>query len=194
MIAILRRILTLPGFQFFATRFGGSSLRRISFDEKFRRGDWNFSPGAEFTQTLERYGNGGDILMLGCGSASVAGAMKSESYRSILGLDISGEAINRASKHQSDRIKFELGDMETFECPRQFDAILFSESLYYVGPFKRLPLLKRLAKSLTTTGVIIVTIAQPGRYSNLIEIIRREFDVVEDRKFSGSDRQLLVFR
>jgi hypothetical protein len=41
--------------------------------------------------------------------------------------------------------------------------------------------------------VIIVTIAQAKRYGEIIERIRKNFAVVEDRPFSGSNRHLIVF-
>lgn len=191
---LIRGMLALPGVQYAATRFGNERLRGISFDEKFRRGHWNFSADSELVEILERNANGGNILILGCGAASVARATRPDSYRTILGVDISTEAIARANQHASDRIEFKQGDMETFKCDREYNVILFSESLYYVNVLKRKPLLQRLSQSLTDTGVIIVTIAQPQRYAGLLETIRSNFSVVEDRTFEGSKRHLLVFR
>jgi hypothetical protein len=47
---------------------------------------------------------------------------------------------------------------------------------------------------LTGQGKIIVTIAQPERYANILKMIRKNFQVAEDRSFQDSARHLLVFR
>jgi 2-polyprenyl-3-methyl-5-hydroxy-6-metoxy-1,4-benzoquinol methylase len=84
--------------------------------------------------------------------------------------------------------------MVAFQCPRDYDVILFSESLNYVPLSRQEELLKKLAGHLKPGGAIVVTLAQAKRYHAIIELIRRSFKVLEDRKFTNSERQLLVFR
>ena len=83
--------------------------------------------------------------------------------------------------------------MEAFECLRSYDVILFSESLYYVQSDKQVPLLKRLERYLKPDGVFIVTFAEARRYSDILQRIRTNFHVVDERNFPESIRHLIVF-
>src|ERR1700728_4624516 len=110
MNELVQKFLGLRGIHYFATRFGWRSLRRISFDEKFRKGDWIFAgENPDLVQLVEKYSSNGHILALGCGTASIAGALNPQSFQSFLGLDLSVEAIARACKYANDKIRFECG-------------------------------------------------------------------------------------
>ena len=196
MIPLIRNFLGIPGIHYLVTRFGGPRLRAASFDQKFNRGDWDFNldRSAELVSVVEQYAHKGHILMLGCGSASIVSALAPECFAEFVGVDISPEAISRASRRATPRIRFTIGDCTTYACERAYDLILFSESLYYISPFHRKALLKRLASHLAPTGSIVVTIADPKRYSGIVCMIRKNFSVIEDRPFQSGDRHLIVFR
>jgi|GEM_PF-987266 len=191
-----KQLLAAKGIHYFVTRFGPTRLRSLAFDEKYRRGDWNFKGESsdELSSTIRKYLHGGDLLILGCGGASILDGFEPTAFSSVLGLDLSAEAVRLASRFARENILFQTGDMVTFQCPRAYDVILFSESLYYVPPSQQEEVLKRLVGHLKLGGVFIVTLAQSKRYHAIIELIRRCFQIVEDRKFSGSERHLLVFR
>jgi predicted TPR repeat methyltransferase len=190
----LRRLLCFPGVQYVATRLGGRRLRRWSFDEKFRTGEWNFTsrPSSELVQTVERLARKGHILMLGCGTGSIAGALNPDSFESFLGIDLSAEAIARASKQSNHKIHFEVGDMLQFASARKFSVILLSESLYYINAWRRKGLVLRAAQMLAPGGYIVVTVAQPQRFSRMLQMLRENFQVLEDRRFCDSTRHLMV--
>lgn len=191
----LKQILAARGIHYFVTRFGPAWLRGLAFDEKYRRGDWNFKGESsdELPSVIRKYLRAGDLLILGCGGASVLESLRKEAIGSVLGLDLSSEAVRLANRYADRNISFQTGDMVTFQCPRDYDVILFSESLYYVPSAQQEALLKRLAKHLKPGGAVIVTLAQADRYHAIIELIRGRFQVVEDHKFSNSERHLLVF-
>jgi len=171
------------------------SLRSAAFDEKYRRGDWNFEGEAsqELSSIVRKYLRGGDLLIMGCGSASILQGFDSTTFGSVLGLDLSTEAIRLANRFASDKVVFQVGDMTSFKCPRTYDVILFSESLYYAPAMEREALLRRLVRHLKPGGAFVVTLAQPKRYADIIEMIRRCFQISEDRPFCRSVRHLLVF-
>jgi len=91
--------LAARGLHYFVTRFGWDSLRSAAFDEKYRRGDWNFEGEAsqELSSIVRKYLRGGDLLIMGCGSASILQGFDSSTFVSVLGLDLSTEAIRLAS-------------------------------------------------------------------------------------------------
>jgi 2-polyprenyl-3-methyl-5-hydroxy-6-metoxy-1,4-benzoquinol methylase len=130
---------------------------------------------------------------MGCGGASILEGLEADGLTSALGIDISEKAIQLAGHFASDKVSFQLSDMETFACPRPYDVILFSESLNYVPANKQVSLLKRLGGHLKPGGVFIVTFAQAKRYRKILERIRRNFKVLEDARFPGCSRHLIVF-
>ena len=194
MTSLARRFLGMRGVHYLATRFGWKRLRALSFDEKFLRGDWSFADeNPELVALVENFAAHGHILALGCGGAAIASALDPSSFKSFLGIDLSQQAIGMARRRQTPTIKFDCGDMETHRCSRDYDVILFPNSLYYACSFSRKRLLQRLSKSLTRQGKIIVTIAQPKRYAGILDMIRKHFKVVVDRELSPSGGHVLVF-
>ena len=192
----LKQLLAAKGIHYFVTRFGPSRLRSLAFDEKYRCGDWNFKREGsdELPLVIRKHLRNGDLLILGCGGAAVLDSFEPAAFSSVLGLDLSSEAVRLASRFARENILFQLGDMVTFQCSKDYDVILFPESLYYVPSSEQEDLLKRLAGHLKPGGVFIVTLAQARRYHAIIELIRRSFQVLEDHKFANSERHLLVFR
>src|SRR5436853_460420 len=90
---IARNILTWKGVHWFATRVGGRTLSRLSFDQKFRNGEWNFEfESKDLILLIQKHCAGGHLLILGCGRAAVARQIAPDSYESLLGLDVSSEA------------------------------------------------------------------------------------------------------
>jgi 2-polyprenyl-3-methyl-5-hydroxy-6-metoxy-1,4-benzoquinol methylase len=192
----LRALLAAKGIHYLATRFGSQKLRSMAFDEKYRRGDWRFhddGPG-ELAEVIQRNLRNGDLLLMGCGGASVLAGIESDNLSSVLGIDLSEEALRLANQYSSAKASFLVAEMETFVCPRNYDVILFSESLNYIPAGRQLPLLKRLGGSLKENGVFIVTFSQARRYMDIIYRIRGNYFMIEDRSFVDSERHLLVFR
>lgn len=192
---MIKQLLALRGIHYLATRFGWAGIRRLAFDGKYQRGDWSsYTDGkGDLPATITRYLRSGDLLLMGCGGASVLGALQAEEFNSALGIDLSTEAIRLASRYVSKRVTFQVADMEIFQCPREFDVILFSESLYYVPSSRQIGFLSRLAASLKPDGVFIVTVAEAERYESILRRIRDQFTILEDRKFPHSNRQIVVF-
>jgi trans-aconitate methyltransferase len=189
------RILALKGVHWLATRWGGKRLSSISFDEKFRRKDWDFSgESPDLVQLVEKYCLGGHLLLLGCGTASITKALAPGSYDTLLGVDLSKEAVSAATAFANERIRFEVGDMTRHQSSEKYSVILFSESLYYVNSFSRKKLLMRMRQQLAPQGWMIVTIADPRRYSSILSMIRRNFAVEVDRSLNASERHVVVFR
>jgi SAM-dependent methyltransferase len=191
-----KQLLAVKGIHHLVTRFGPSRLRSLAFDAKYRRGDWNFTGESsdELPSTVLRRARGGDLLILGCGSACILASFKPGAFSSVLGVDLSEEAIRLARRFANGNISFSVGDMTMFQCPKSYDVILFSESLNYVPSSRQLGLLKRLSDHLKPGGAFIVTLAQARRYHAIIEMIRGSFHMLEDQNFTGSERHLLVFR
>jgi trans-aconitate methyltransferase len=195
MTEFVRRFLSLRGIHYAVTRFGGKRLRSLSFDGKFQSGDWNFnSENPDLVHLVETYCFNGHILALGCGTAPIASALNAASFQSFLGIDLSEKAIGIANNRANESIRFEVGEMVGYQCRRNYDVILFSDSFYYVNRFSRKKFLRRLCRSLTPRGRIIVSLAQPMRYASILTMIQSNFTVEVDRSLGGAQGHVLVFR
>lgn len=192
---MIKQLLALKGIHYLVTRFGSKTLRSWAFDAKYSKKEWCFNRdgSGELEKIIVRYLRKGDLLILGCGGASILDGLESKGLNSALGLDLSEEAIRLASQFSSAKVSFQKADMETFECPINYDIILFSESLNYISASKQIPLLRKLARSIKPNGVLIVTLADAKRYHDILVRIRSNFKIIEDRSFASSARHLLVF-
>ena len=189
-----RRLLGLRGIHGIATRLGWKSLRALAFDEKYRNGAWNFSAeDSDLMRVIETYAAKGNILALGCGTARQVSSLKPGSFESFVGVDLSPEAIAQANKRAGDRVRFEVGDMTKYQCRRRFEVILFPDSIYYVNAWSRGKLLRRMRESLSPGGRIIITIAQPQRYADILNMIRQDFKVDVDMARPANGGHLLAF-
>jgi SAM-dependent methyltransferase len=104
---------------------------------------------------LRLHSPGGRVLEIGCGEAILLRHLDPGDYASWLGVDISDVAIARAQAFSSNRARFVAGDMQTFELTESYDAIIFTESIYYVP--ERAALLQRYAKHLKAGGVFVIS-------------------------------------
>ena len=191
----IQRLLAKTGIHFLATKFGSPKLRSLAFDEKYRQGHWCFNSdgNGELSDVICKYLGRGDLLLMGCGGASILEGLESRGLTRAIGVDISTEAILIASRYASDKVEFKLQDMMKFKCLQSYDIILFSESLYYVHKSHQKSFLKSLAIYLKDEGVFIATFAEAKRFKNMIDGLRKDFSIIEDRAFNDSSRHLIVF-
>jgi SAM-dependent methyltransferase len=193
---IFQRVSRIRGFHYFLTRYGSPHIKKICFNEKFTSGEWHFDrkPGDELSTIIECKAGKGKILILGCGAARLCQVLPEDCYESILGIDISTVAIEEARKHAKSKMKFIAADILSYKYEDVYNVILFSESIYYLTKGDRQKLLQTCKKQLSQKGVIIVTIAEPQRYKNILHEIREQSQVFEDRTFQESKQHLIIFR
>lgn len=121
---------------------------------------------------IRRYAPGGAILDIGCGSGGLIAPLH-DSFggmtSSYVGLDLSTRALDMAAERardipESDRFSFELvqGSFDEYEPRASFDAIVFSESLYYAPDPRRT--VERFLGALREGGIVVVTMwRRPSR-------------------------------
>jgi SAM-dependent methyltransferase len=184
---------------YLCTRLGNQRLRSWAFDQKYSE-EWSnhlgetHSSESPTVKFVEKYARKGRILDLGCGTGGFVSRLSHSYFESYLGVDVSPTAISIAKRRKSRKADFEVGDLRSYECKEEYDLILFQESLYYV-PFSRYQLLLRYARSLRPGGLLIVTVAHPDQFRGMIRMIRRNFQIIEDKLApSRSGRLLLAFR
>jgi len=116
---------------------------------------------AATAQLLVRHVPRGRVLEIGCGEALLQQQMNPADYLGWLGVDISELAIRRAQAFATDQVRYLTADMEIFEPGARFDAIVFTESIYYSASPGRL--LHRYGRFLNPGGVFIISIFRTKR-------------------------------
>jgi cyclopropane fatty-acyl-phospholipid synthase-like methyltransferase len=114
------------------------------------------------------------ILELGCGCGSLLSALREAGSKShYCGVDISRHAIDYARGYGDHRSAWVISDIESFDSPFQWNAILLIESVYYVD-LQRLPLLlSRLRNMLTDDGFILVRIHDTDKHHEYFQALHR---------------------
>ena len=191
--------------------YGPSGVKKRLWDKEFTSDKWNFmddTSGDCVYPILEKYAQNGNILDLGCGPGNTANELPANVYQTYIGVDISEAALAKAVKrtHENGRDSknsFVNSDFLGYKPSQEFDIILFRESLYHVPYGEVLPILKKFSSNLKSSGVFIVRLyagdSRPGvlkpRVTAKLDLIKREFDVVESRQFDlPALPSVLVFR
>lgn len=121
---------------------------------------------------VRRYAPGGDILDIGCGSGGLIAPLR-DSFGGVrgryVGLDLSTRALDMAAERvrdlgASEAFAAELvqGSFDEWEPHATFDAVIFSESLYYAPDPRRT--VRRFLGALREGGIVVVTMwRRPSR-------------------------------
>jgi SAM-dependent methyltransferase len=202
---------TLTFVRGFIMSYGPSGIKKKLWDKEFSSSKWDFidnTAGDCVYPYLEKYAHNGNILDLGCGPGNTANELSAEVYQSYIGVDISEAALAKAVKRTQENGRagkniFVNSDFLAYNPPHAFDIILFRESLYHVPYGQVLPILKKFSKNLKSAGVFVVRLYagdhRPGviktRVTAKLDLIKREFDVVEARQFDlPALPNVIVFR
>ncbi len=195
----------------FIASYGPSGVKKLLWDKEFSGTKWDFidnTVGDCVYPFLEKYAHNGAILDLGCGPGNTANELAANVYLTYIGVDISEAALAKAVRRtrengRASQNSFVNSDFLSYQPTQKFDIILFRESMYHVPYGQVIDLLDKYSKHLKSTGVFIVRLYlgdnQPGkirsRVKRKIDLIKRYFDVVEERHFDTSlAPTVLVFR
>lgn len=189
--------------------YGPSGIKKILWDKEFSGTKWDFINNTEgdcVYENLEKYAKGGSILDLGCGPGNTANELSAEAYTKYIGVDISGAALAKARRRttetgRTNKNSFVLHDFVNYTPSEQFDVILFRESIYHVPINKIKETLDHYAKFLKSEGVFVIRIATSDhehagvdkpRPTAMVELMEREFDVVEKRRYEHVSRPVVL--
>ncbi len=174
----------------------GYRPQRVSpdaWDREYRAGAWSYLSGIENVAGLAavmgycQHLAPRTILDAGCGEGLLAAKLRLLAYDHYLGLDISREAIARATQTLGDaRTRFDVTDLHSFESGRQFDVIIFNQSLYYLSEPQGV--LSRYAAMLAPKGHIIISMADMPRTRvlwPLVEQALKPLDMMDTRQGKG---------
>ena len=182
--------------------YGTAPVKKRLWDVEFSNGRWDCldsTAGDCVYPFLEKYANHGSILDLGCGSGSTGNELDTARYDHYVGVDISGVAIAKARERTAEngrtaRNRYRQSDIFSYVPDRQFDVILFRDSIYYVPHRQINAMLQRYAQYLEEGAVFIVRMADGDKYRDIVETIETHFAVVDKHVVDDPKAVVLVFR
>lgn len=164
-----------------------------TWDREYRDGAWDYLSGIDSVAGLAavmgycQHLNPASILDAGCGEGLLAEKLRLLDYEYYLGIDLSQEAIARASqKLGSARTEFAVADLHRFESARRFDVIIFNQSLYYLSEPD--VVVARYAAMLAPGGHFIISMADQPRTRALWPLAEKALrvqDMMDTRQGKG---------
>jgi len=109
-------------------------LSAQDWDEQFKEGRWDYlksiqqAPHYGVIAAYVSEGLGCSVLDIGCGIGLLNEYLNSYEY---VGIDLSKEAIKTA-REAFNYVTFHVADADTYKPEREYDYIVFNESLYYM--------------------------------------------------------------
>ncbi|HEY2494337.1 MAG TPA: class I SAM-dependent methyltransferase [Paenibacillus sp.] len=154
------------------------------WDEEYKTGAWDYlSDITEFSRYSTVYGYvrklvaEEGILDMGCGTGILYDLLLDSEKKVYTGVDLSQEAIKIATD-KSPEHTFYCGDILTYVPQKQYDVMIFNESLHYVTNTSSV--LLRYSNYLTQNGVIITSLYSHKDTTDLaFSIIENKIEEIE---------------
>lgn len=160
--------------------------RAARWDHQYASGRWDLLKAPQETARLDacatllrRHAPGGRLLEIGCGEALLQQRLAPGDFTRFVGVDISAVAIARAQAATAGdpRATYLVADMRELEPTEKFDAVVFTESIYYVPDCAAV--LRKYARLLSERGVFVVSIFQNKRSAEVWAQIHAAVTVVD---------------
>ncbi len=116
-------------------------------------------------------------MELACGDGSLARAIQDFGWLSYSGLDISSEAISRASSVSGQDIRFRVQDMEGWVPDEDFDLLIIEEALYYLPTSSQDSLLDRAFAAMGPAGTAIIALHSRVKFAAMIDRLEKRYPV-----------------
>jgi len=184
-------------------RWGTATAKQRVWDSEYKTGRWTYQRGGQNNESrepvygfLEKYGAGGSILDLGCGSGMTALEMRNN-FREYLGVDISEIAVGKARVElckeidRAHKTRFFASDISSFQPDRKFSVILFRESIYYVPQHQIGQMINRYCSHLGPGGVFIVRVCDKYAYKGIIRLLETNLQVT-DTYFAQDSKMVIL--
>lgn len=119
------------------------------------------------------------IVDLGCGTGSLTAGLADRFGATVLGIDDSPHMLERAAAHTTDRVRFEAGDIATFDRPGAFDLVVSNAALHWTDDHTAT--LGRWVRSLRPGGQIAVQL--PANFGHSSHTVAER--LARDPQFAG---------
>jgi 2-polyprenyl-3-methyl-5-hydroxy-6-metoxy-1,4-benzoquinol methylase len=130
-------------------------------------------------------GANASVLDIGCGEGSISDFLTENQKHHYVGVDLAKEAIIAAKKARGPPLKFVHSAAHTFTPTHKFDAVVFSDVLYYVEHEK---VLRQYEGYLNPNGIVIISIfhqTEKLMYEQIFNFAREHFTKLDEIDVSG---------
>lgn len=149
----------------------GRPIAKEALDREYSSGNWDhFFSFTELPRNLVLAGaihhlfpKDPRVLDLGCGSGRLATVFRHYPFTRYLGVDVSSEAIKRASALEIPHMEFIEGNYETWRPQERFNAISFNECIGYASD--PAATLRAFSQHLTPDGLFFLSHFRFGAYA-----------------------------
>ena len=124
---------------------------------------------------LRLYPGTPSVLDIGCGPGRLRELLSEGEFDTYLGLDLSAEAIESASRLSDGRTDFMVGDAMEIDLPPA-DVVVLNEMLYYMRSPRTL--LERVASAIRPDGIVLTSIWRHPGDRALWRLLDGEFELV----------------
>lgn len=161
------------------------SKSKLQWDSEYSKGKWDYlgnkndSMKNSLIENYIRENFDDTVSILDLGSGTGIFQQKLSGYYSFYtGVDISEEAIKLARAREDENTKFYLSDLNDFTPNREYDCILFNESLYYLD--NPIQTLSNYVSFLKKDGVIIISMwDNKERNNKLWKLINSKMNLID---------------
>ncbi|MFN8050898.1 MAG: methyltransferase domain-containing protein [Acidimicrobiales bacterium] len=123
-----------------------------------------------------------DVVDLGCGTGALTASLAERlGARSVLGIDSSPEMLERAAEHDGAGVRFERGDIATFDRPSSFDVVISNAALHWTDDHRGT--LGRWARAVRPGGQIAVQLPANFAHPSHTVAVRVGQDSYFDRRW-----------
>lgn len=165
------------------------------WDNEWKQGQWNYMEkvaversriaviGGVFIQMFTH--DNASVLDIGCGEGSISDFLNNQQKSNYVGVDLSKEAIQQALKVRGSPMTFVHAAAHLYRPSSRFDAIVFSDVLYYVEYEK---VLRQYKGYLNANGIVIISIfhmSEKLMYEGIFIFARTIFDKIDEIDISG---------
>lgn len=168
--------------------YNPQQTQRSNWDAEHTGGHWEYLRN---TSEIARYGiissychsysSGGGLLDHGCGQGILRDHLNPNSFNGYVGIDLSADAINKASHPQiSVPSCFTVGDVETYSPDQVFDVIVFNEMLYYLSD--PAAVVQRYQPFLSPGGVFVVSMFDMIKSRKVWQSLERNHRLMESSR------------
>ncbi len=133
------------------------------------------------------FGDVPDVLDIGCGRGLLRIRLPEDAFRSYVGVDLAGAAIDAARALEDGRTRFVHGDARTLDLPHA-DVVVLNEVLYYLDDADAF--LTLVAGWLRPGGRVLTSMWRHPGDAQLWRIVDERFELV-DRVHVRSERNTL---
>jgi SAM-dependent methyltransferase len=102
------------------------------------------------------------ILDIGCGDGVLNERLGELKYDYFLGVDFSSVSIEKAKSKHLPKSEFLAEDAIKFRPKRDYEAIVFNETFYYIPESEKTAVLDLMLDHLTNDGILIISIFREG--------------------------------